>query len=221
VSASWSGSPERGPLMLRSHGDAPAATTPRPAVFLDRDGTLNEAELDPGSHARESPLSVDQVRLIDGAAAAVLRFVEAGYTPVCVTNQPSAAKGKLALPTLLAIHEHVLALLTAQGVQIELSILCPHHPDGVVAELSRVCGCRKPAPGMLEHAAAELALELPSSWMIGDTDADLGAGSAAGCKTALIEYPPSAHKRTGDRRADVSAPDIASAAAKLLDHARG
>jgi D-glycero-D-manno-heptose 1,7-bisphosphate phosphatase len=205
--------------MLRSRGRETVAT-PRPAAFLDRDGTLNHAVLDPDSGVPESPLGIDRVALIESAPAAVARLVESGYAPVCVTNQPSAAKGKTSLPELLAIHEHVLALLAAQGVHIELSILCPHHPHGVVEELSRVCGCRKPAPGMLTDAAAELALDLSCSWMLGDTDADVGAGSAAGCRTALIEYPPSAHKRGGKRRADVAAPDIASAAAQLLDHGR-
>lgn len=194
--------------------------TPRPAVFLDRDGTLNHGVPDPDSGVAESPLRIDQVRLIEDAPAAIARLVERGYAPVCVTNQPSAAKGKTSLAELLSIHERVLELLAAQDVHIELSILCPHHPDGAVEGLSRVCACRKPAPGMLRDAAAELTLDLAGSWMLGDTDADIAAGGAAGCRTALIEYPPSAHKRAGEQQADVSAPDIASAVAQLLDHGR-
>lgn len=217
MSADWSGSPERGPLAL-SAVDGVKLGSPRRAVFVDRDGTLNEGAPDPDSGLAESPLHVAQVRLIAGAAAAARELAAAGYQLVCVTNQPAAAKGKATLDQLLEIHERVLKLLAEQGVQIASSRLCPHHPEGVVEELARPCGCRKPAPGMLLEAAAELGLDPGSSWMLGDTDADVGAGVAAGCRTALIEYPPSAHKRRGATTPDVVAADIGRAVAQLLDH---
>jgi D-glycero-D-manno-heptose 1,7-bisphosphate phosphatase len=218
VRAGWSGSPSRGPLCFRgSAGKAPSAGA---VVFLDRDGTLNEATPDPDTGLPESPLHRSEIHLLPGAVAAARRLVDAGFALVCVTNQPSAAKGKTSLEGLLEAHERVLELLAREGVAIATTRLCPHHPEGVVAELSMPCVCRKPGPGMLLSAAGELDIDLSTSWMLGDTDSDITAGAAAGCATALIEYPPSAHKRSGTTPADVCAPDIGTAVARLLDRRR-
>ena len=189
----------------------------RPAAFLDRDGILNEAVPDPDSGLPESPLRVDDVRLLAGAAAAAAKLAEEGYALVCVSNQPAAAKGKVEVEELLRIHERVVELLEEQGVHVEASLLCLHHPDGVVGELSGACLCRKPAPGMLLDAAAALELDLASSWMLGDTDSDVAAGDAAGCRTVLIEYPPSAHKRSEVSSQELLAADVGDAAAQLLN----
>ena len=189
----------------------------RPAVFLDRDGTLNEACPDPDSGMPESPLAVADVRLLPGTAAALSGLVSAGYALVCVSNQPAAAKGKVASDQLLRVHERVIELLAGQGVELEASLLCLHHPHGVVGELSGPCPCRKPAPGMLLQAAGALALDLGFSWIIGDTDADVAAGHAAGSRAVLIEYAPSAHKRAGRSDAQLRASDVADAVACLLD----
>jgi len=189
----------------------------RPAAFLDRDGTLNEFVLDPVSGLPESPLRVADVRLIEGAAAAARELARAGFALVCVSNQPAAAKGKVSLERLLAVHERVLELLREDGVQLDAFRLCLHHPQGVVPELSGPCGCRKPAPGMLLDAAVELGLDLASSWMLGDTDSDIVAGHAAGCRTVLIEHPGSAHKRVAEESPDVVASNLADGVAQLLD----
>jgi histidinol-phosphate phosphatase family protein len=188
-----------------------------PAAFIDRDGTLNETVPDPDSGMPESPLKVADVRLIPGAAEAASALVEAGYALVCVSNQPAAAKGKVTVEQLLAVHERVIALLETHGVRVDASRLCLHHPDGVVDELSGPCDCRKPAPGMLLDAASALALDLGSSWMLGDTDTDVAAGRDAGCRTVLIEYPQSAHKRLDRAIPDLLAADIADGVAQLLD----
>ena len=94
--------------------------------------------------------------------------------------------------------------------------MCLHHPDGVVPELSGPCDCRKPAPGMLVDAARELDLDLERSWMVGDTDADVEAGRAAGCRTALILNAASAHKRSREVGADLEGPDLAHVSALVL-----
>jgi D-glycero-D-manno-heptose 1,7-bisphosphate phosphatase len=189
----------------------------RPAAFLDRDGTLNEFAPDPDSGLPESPLSVADVRLIEGAAGAARQLADAGFALVCVSNQPAAAKGKVSLEGLLAVHERVLERLREEGVHLDASRLCLHHPDGVVPELSGPCDCRKPAPGMLLDAADELGLDLASSWILGDTDSDVLAAHAAGCRAVLIEHPGSAHKRAGGARPDLAASSLADAAAQLLD----
>jgi D-glycero-D-manno-heptose 1,7-bisphosphate phosphatase len=187
-----------------------------PAVFLDRDGVLNELVCDPGSGARESPLKVEDVRLVEGIAT-VGRLTRAGLALVCISNQPAAAKGTVSIQQLYAVHLRVVELLARAGVCLAASRLCLHHPEGVVPELSGPCSCRKPAPGMLTEAAAVLKLDLRSAWMVGDTDADMGAGKAAGCRTALIDYPGSAHKRNKQMHPDIRAPTLVDAVAKVLD----
>jgi histidinol-phosphate phosphatase family protein len=186
-------------------------------AFLDRDGVLNEAVHDPDSGMLESPLTVDDVRLLPGAATAAGELAHAGYRLVCVSNQPAAAKGKASVQQLLAVHQRVLELLAHEGVQIDASRLCPHHPEGVVPELSGPCDCRKPAPGMLLDAARAFDVDLSASWMLGDTDADVVAGEAAGCRTVLIGYAGSAHKRLKSANPNLTAADLADAVAQLLD----
>jgi D-glycero-D-manno-heptose 1,7-bisphosphate phosphatase len=186
------------------------------AVFVDRDGVINALVADRSSGLLESPLAVADVTLIEGAAAALARLEGAGWTLVGVSNQPAAAKGALSQDELHAIQTRVLELLSAEGVRFDDFRLCLHHPDGVVAGLSGACDCRKPAPGMLLDAASAADIELEASWMIGDTDADLLAGRAAGCRTVLVRNPGSAHKRAGDVLADVVAGDLAGAVAEIL-----
>jgi histidinol-phosphate phosphatase family protein len=187
------------------------------AVFLDRDGTLNELVPDAVSGAPESPLQVEDVRLIGGAPAELARLVRAGFVLACLSNQPAAAKGRVSVERLLAVHARVIALVEQNGVTLRTSRLCMHHPDGVVRGLAGACACRKPAPGMLLDAAGAMDVDLRRSWMVGDTDADVAAGRAAGCRTVLIEYPGSAHKRRGAARPDLLAADLRSAIAGILD----
>jgi D-glycero-D-manno-heptose 1,7-bisphosphate phosphatase len=192
--------------------------TTRAGVFLDRDGVLSELVNDPDSGHPESPLASEQVRLIPGAAAAAARLAEGGYALVCVTNQPAAAKGAATVRQLFDVHHRVLELLAAEGVTLDAWRMCLHHPRGTSEELSRGCDCRKPAPGMLLDAARELELDLARSWMVGDTDADIGAGRAAGCRTMLIDCPGSAHKRSAGIAPDGIAADLDQAVALLLHH---
>jgi D-glycero-D-manno-heptose 1,7-bisphosphate phosphatase len=133
-----------------------------------------------------------------------------------VTNQPAAAKGKATVDELLEVNERVRELLVAKGAEIGTWKICLHHPDAVVEELAGQCECRKPAPGMLLEAAAELGLDLPRSWIIGDGDADIGAGRAAGCRTVLVRHPLTAHRRSADTTADAQAADVLEAARVVL-----
>jgi len=186
------------------------------AVFVDRDGVINELVPDPVSGRRESPLRVDDVRLIGGAAAGLRGLTAAGWRVVGVSNQPGAAKGLVALAELHAIQARVLELLASEGVHFDDFRLCLHHPQGVVPELAGDCDCRKPAPGMLLAAADELGIDLGRSWMVGDTDGDVQAGRSAGCRTILVEHPDSAHKRTGDFHPDAVVSDLTAAAGIIL-----
>jgi D-glycero-D-manno-heptose 1,7-bisphosphate phosphatase len=189
----------------------------RAAVFLDRDGVLNELVEDPVSGLPESPLRPADVRLVAGAAAAAVRLRRLGFALVCVSNQPAAAKGKLSTSGLLEVHDRVLALLRAEGVELDASRICMHHEQGVVAELTGRCECRKPAPGMLLDAAYALGIDLANSWMVGDTDADVLAGKAAGCMTLLVGYPGSVHKRLQAVCPDLVASSLADAVDRLAN----
>ena len=186
------------------------------AAFLDRDGVLTDLVPDPVSGRPESPLSPEQVRLLPGAAAAVIRLRNAGYAIVGITNQPAAAKGLVGIDQLEQVQARVLQLLKEHGATTDAFHLCFHHPEGLLPELTRVCRCRKPAPGMLLEAAAELGLDLGASWMLGDTDGDVAAGRSAGCRTILIENAASAHKRGGRCRPDASAHNLPAAAELII-----
>ena len=186
------------------------------AAFFDRDGVVNELVRDPLSRLTESPLDPDDVALIPGAAAALRRLGDAGYLLVAVSNQPAAAKGVVSLERLRSVQERVLDLLRREGVVPDASRCCFHHPEATVPELRQTCRCRKPAPGMLLDAAADFDVDLYASWMIGDTDGDVAAGAAAGCRTVLIAAPGSVHKRSGRARADVHAPDLTAAVDAIL-----
>jgi D-glycero-D-manno-heptose 1,7-bisphosphate phosphatase len=188
----------------------------RAAVFVDRDGVINELVPDPLSGRPESPLRVADVRLLPGAAAALRGLVDTGWRVIGVSNQPSAAKGLIPLTELHAIQARVLELLAADGARFDDFRLCLHHPEGIVPELSGECGCRKPAPGMLLAAAEELGVDLPRSWMVGDTDGDVQAGRAAGCRTILVQHPGSAHKRIAKLRPDGVVRDLTAAAGLIL-----
>jgi D-glycero-D-manno-heptose 1,7-bisphosphate phosphatase len=220
VRRGWVETPEGGPLAFEPDrlvdDRRVGAHACRPAVFLDRDGVLNELARDPVSGDPESPLAVDGVQLIAGAAAAARELARAGFVLVCISNQPAAAKGKTTVERLQTVHERVLDLLARQQVALDASRLCLHHPDGVAPALSGRCRCRKPRPGMLLDAAAGLGLDLGASWMVGDTDADVAAGHGAGCRTILLEYPGSAHKRSRGARCELHATDLAHAVAPLL-----
>lgn len=187
----------------------------RPAVFLDRDGVLNELVPDPVTGVCESPLEVDDVRLTPHAAASLITLARAGYALVCVSNQPAAAKGRVSVARLHAVHARVLELLAREGAALEASRLCLHHPQGIVPALSGPCACRKPQPGMLFDVAAALGLDLCDSWMVGDTDADVAAGKAAGCRTLLIRTPGSVHKRFEVVTVDLVADNLDEAVHKL------
>lgn len=162
------------------------------ALFLDRDGILNELVYYASHDEWESPRSAGDVRIIDGVREPLQRIADAGWLLFIVTNQPSYAKGKVAREALEEAHARVLAELS---LPIAASYLCFHHPDAVIRELKIRCDCRKPGSASLFRAAEEFDVDLTASWMVGDQDSDLLAGRAAGCRVALIEHEGSAHKR--------------------------
>ena len=150
----------------------------RGCVFLDRDGVLNE-EVD----YLHDP---DRVVLVGGAAEAIAALGRAGLAVVVVTNQAGIARGMYTERELAAVNARIGELLGRAGGRLDATYFCPHHPDAGVGAYKRACRCRKPAPGMLEQAAAELGLDLARSAIVGDKATDLEAGRAAGCATVLV-----------------------------------
>jgi len=151
-------------------------TTPtdlRPAVFLDRDGVLNEAVVRDGKPY--PPQSPDEVVVVPGMAAACDRLRETGFVLVVVTNQPDVARGRQSASTVAAINS-----VLRHAVNVDAVYVCPHdNADG--------CPCRKPKPGMLLAAADDLWLDLERSFMVGDRWSDIAAGRSAGCATVYID----------------------------------
>jgi D-glycero-D-manno-heptose 1,7-bisphosphate phosphatase len=181
----------------------------RAAVFLDRDGTLNELALNPATQEWESPHRVDEVRLVPDLEAAL--DLLKGYALFVVSNQPSAAKGKCSLADLAAVHQAVAAGLSAAGATVEHYYYCYHHPQGTALGLGVACECRKPGTLSVQQAARAYSLDLSRSWFIGDQDFDVRCGQSAGCRSIVIEDPHSAHKR-GREKADFKAASLLQAA---------
>lgn len=182
------------------------------ALFLDRDGVLDELVFYPSSNEWESPRTLADLVMIEGITEPLQRFLDAGWLLFIVTNQPSYAKGKTTIEDTHAVHNAVLARL---GVPITRSYVCFHHPDSIVPDLRVACECRKPGAKSLRDAAREFDVDLGASWMVGDQDSDLLCGRAAGCKVALIENERSADKR-GAVEPDLRVATLAQLAKTLL-----
>lgn len=152
------------------------------AVFLDRDGTINKY--------KGYITSPNQLELISGAAEAIRRINKSGYLAIVVTNQPSIAMGRMSFAVLDEIHAKLDTLLGDSGAYTDALYFCPHHPDrgfdGEVAELKKVCDCRKPSGGMLRKAAEDFNIDLSQSFMVGDSDRDILAGIDAGCTPIFL-----------------------------------
>lgn len=151
---------------------------PKPAVFLDRDGTINQEV----GYIRD----LDNLALIPGAAEAIRQLNQMGIPVVVVTNQSGVARGYYPESWMEQLHGRLKTLLAAEGAQLDGVYYCPHLPDGEVPEYSFDCDCRKPEPGMLEQAAKDLNLDLSHSFMIGDKATDIDVGLRVGCKTILL-----------------------------------
>lgn len=186
------------------------------AAFLDRDGVIVEPVHDPVDGRPEAPSHARDVTLASGTIEGLRRLRDAGFVLAVVSNQGAAAKGKATLADLENVHERTVELLAAEGITIPAWRYCYHHPAGTDPVLTGECGCRKPHPGMLLDVAREFDLDLTASWMIGDSDADIAAGHAAGCRTILVKHPLSEHRRSDRVAPELVAGDLDEAATLLL-----
>lgn len=144
----------------------------RPAVFLDRDGTIT---VNKGYITRP-----EQIELIDDAALAFRRFSKAGYACVLITNQSAVGREMISEWELDVIHDVLLETLGREGITLDAIYCCPEAPIGR-DETIAYSRDRKPGAGMLLQASKDLRLDLSRSWMIGDRLSDVLAGKNAGC----------------------------------------
>lgn len=170
-------------------------------VLLDRDGTLIR---DTGY-----PHRPEDYELLPGVGAALRRLADAEFGLAIVTNQSGIGRGYFDTASFDRFHARLLGDLAQAGVAIDATFVCPHAPDAG-------CGCRKPAPGLVLRARDELGADLGRSWLVGDTDRDVGAARSGGCLGAV--RIGTAASRRGDDPLAFEAPDLAAAVAMILDY---
>jgi len=156
------------------------------AVFLDRDGVINEIIYHKEMGIIDSPFTVDQFKLLPDVHKAINKFHKLGYEVIIVSNQPGLAKDNFTLATFEKITIKMRKELKKKGAEIDAEYYCFHHPYGKIKKYTQICNCRKPKPGLLRKAAKDHNVDLSKSWMIGDGITDIQAGQSAGCKTVLI-----------------------------------
>jgi len=151
----------------------------RRAVIMDRDGTVCE-EVGYVNH-------VDRIRLLPRSAEAIRRLNEAGFQTVIITNQAGVARGYFDEPLIDEVHDKVRQMLAEGGARVDGIYYCPHHPEAGQPPYRKACDCRKPRPGMLLRARDEMGIDLRSSFMVGDSMRDVGAGKSVGATTVLVK----------------------------------
>jgi D-glycero-D-manno-heptose 1,7-bisphosphate phosphatase len=178
----------------------------RPAVFLDRDGVINQES--------DYVHKVDEFHFIDGVFEACLEMIRAGYRLIVITNQAGIARGYYTEDDFNHLTRWMLNKFRRHGIEIDAVYYCPHHPVHGVGEYRCDCDCRKPAPEMILRAAKEHSLDLQRSVLVGDKTTDIEAGRAAGvgcCVLVLTGHPVS--EKDLDKADDVydDLPGVASA----------
>lgn len=149
------------------------------AIFLDRDGTINEEV----GYIE----SLDRLVIIPAAFEAIRLINLSGFRAVVITNQAGIAKRLFDETFVKQTNEHLQAALIQKGATIDAFYFCPHHPTEGVPPYRRVCDCRKPAPGLFYQAARDMAIDLAGSFMIGDRYRDMEAAHRAGVKGVLVK----------------------------------
>lgn len=184
------------------------------AVFLDRDGTVSE-EVGYTNH-------IDRFRIFPWSVTALRKLNQAGIPAVLITNQSGVARGYFPESLVQEVHSKLQAELGRFGARLDAIYYCPHHPDGKEEAYRKVCGCRKPAPGMLHRAARDLDLDLRASFVVSDRYQDLSMAFQAGARGVLTltgygkgEYRY--HKDTWPRLPDCVAADLLEAVDWILD----
>lgn len=190
----------------------------RPAVFLDRDGTISE-EVGYVNH-------IDRLQIFPWTAEAIRKLNHAGLPAVVVTNQSGVGRGYFPEELVHRTHERIARELGAGGARIDAFYYCPHHPESPLEAYRTPCRCRKPLTGMLDDAARELGLDLDASYLVGDSLRDMETGWNGGTRSVLVmtgygrgnyEY----HRGRLVRPPDLIAENLLEAVEKILGDAAG
>ncbi len=182
----------------------------KPAVFLDRDGTITK-----GTHLITSP---EELGLEEGAVDGIKLFNTIGLKVIVVTNQPQIARGMCSEEDVNKINQKMLQELSNRGAKVDAVYFCPHHPEmhpDVPEHAKRYrieCECRKPNTGMLKQAAEKFDLDLSNSFVIGDRTVDVQTGRNAGCRTILVKTGVAGEDKKYSVVADYEAEDLLQAA---------
>jgi D-glycero-D-manno-heptose 1,7-bisphosphate phosphatase len=192
-------------LKIRPSGAYTSGVGSRPAVFIDRDGTLTE-EVGYVNHP-------SRLRLLPRSAEAVRRLNEAGIPAVVVTNQAGLARGYFTEAVMSAVNVELAAQLARGNARVDGIYICPHHPTEGEPPYRQRCECRKPKPGLLLRAAEEMNLDLSRSIMVGDKPSDLEVAPVVGARSVLVltGYGRGEWEYQQDRfrvRPDYVAPDL-------------
>ncbi|HEU5381552.1 MAG TPA: HAD family hydrolase [Ktedonobacteraceae bacterium] len=185
----------------------------RHALFLDRDGTL--------VYPIHYPSRPDELCLYAGLGPELRALQSMGFVLVVITNQAGLAMGYFTTDDLTRMHRHLSAELKRLGVNLAGIYHCPHHPQGKIAELTMTCACRKPRPGLLQQAAADLDIDLARSWFVGDILDDIEAGKRAGCSTILVDLGTEAQPEHFIRQPDFVACNTVHALQMIQDIENG
>ena len=178
----------------------------RPAVFIDRDGTMIH---DVGYLSRREDISwyawtIDAIRLLN----------RAGFLVFVATNQGGIGLGFYTEDFLKSLHVELDAVLREAGAHVDDWLYCPHHPDARVPSLKVACECRKPGPGMVRQAEQRFEIDLARSFVIGDKWTDIGMATSVGARGILVR---SGYGEIELRRRSASAPEAAYVAADLME----
>ncbi len=151
----------------------------RPAVFMDRDGTVNE-----------QMGYINDIRrfvLLPGSAKAIRLLNQHGFLAIIVSNQSGVARGYFPIDLVYEVHDHLKMLLKREGAFLDGIFFCPHYLGGKVPEYSRSCDCRKPRSGLIDQACREFSINMAHSYMIGDRSTDMELAFRSGLKGILIK----------------------------------
>jgi D-glycero-D-manno-heptose 1,7-bisphosphate phosphatase len=156
------------------------------AVFLDRDGVINEIVYHREMGILDSPANPDEIKILPDVGKEINKLKNLGFKVIIISNQPGIAKDKFTMKTFEKMKEKVRDELKKQETSVDTEYYCLHHPEGKNIDYKVICDCRKPKAGLILQAAKEHDIDLSNSWMVGDGVNDVKAGQTAGCKTILL-----------------------------------
>ena len=151
----------------------------KPAVFMDRDGTVNE-QMGYINH-------LDRFVLLPGAGKAIRLLNEAGYLTIIVSNQSGVARGYFPVDLVYRVHDKMNALIKEEGAVLDGIYFCPHYPDGKIPPYGMKCDCRKPGIGLINKASASFDIDMENSHVIGDRCSDIEMAHKAGLKGIMVK----------------------------------